>query len=463
VLRCHGALDRGDLGGARAALREASLRDAGASLAAALDALDARLSLARTGSVAADAAQASEAVHEAFEAALAAGAPHADGVGPRDGFRLYAAHIAEALSPEPGLSFRGWCALHFELAAGRVEAARRAAQRLVDSCKTVSEGPLVREPPVLRAVAEAALNEPLPLLPGLPPELEDLWSEAESLDLAGPPWEWVPALGALAGVFPLVLLRSAAASGASWRRRREGVAPVCRPRGMRCRAEVRGSGSGATEVRGTRKDRPPRTRGQRTDVQPRGRRTAAEGGNGERGPSSLRGFEPRIRERPGPGRGPDPPPQESAPQESARQGSRMAATGRSARALRLRVSLREIEPVIWRTLLVRESSSLDRLHHAIQNAMGWTNSHLYEFEIGGRRFTDLDTREPWDDDQPPGDARLLTLRNLRLEAGSAFTYLYDFGWIVRSLVLRMRGRSAERDAASHSCAHPSRIPGAQVR
>jgi hypothetical protein len=105
----------------------------------------------------------------------------------------------------------------------------------------------------------------------------------------------------------------------------------------------------------------------------------------------------------------------------------MAATGRSARALRLRVSLREIEPVIWRAVLVRETISLDRLHHAIQKAMGWTNSHLYDFEIGGRRFTDLETWEQFDDDEPPGDARCVTLRNLRLEAGSAFTYLYDFG------------------------------------
>ena len=74
----------------------------------------------------------------------------------------------------------------------------------------------------------------------------------------------------------------------------------------------------------------------------------------------------------------------------------MAAARRSARAGGLRVSLREIEPEIWRVLLVRETASLAQLHNAIQRAMGWTNSHLYEFEIHGRRFTDLETWEPFD-------------------------------------------------------------------
>lgn len=105
----------------------------------------------------------------------------------------------------------------------------------------------------------------------------------------------------------------------------------------------------------------------------------------------------------------------------------MAAARRPARALRLRISLREIEPEIWRELVVRESSSLARLHHAIQRAMGWTNSHLYEFEIDGRRFTDLETWEPFDDDEEPGDAELVRLRELGLGEGSSFTYLYDFG------------------------------------
>jgi hypothetical protein len=244
LLRCHTALDRGDLGAARAALREASEREAGASLAARLDALEARLRLARSAPAGADPLQAAEAVHEAFEAALAPGAVCAGGLGPRDWFRLYAAHLAAALSPEPERRFRGWCAPHFELAAGRLDAAWRTAQRLAAAGSAgwtwleaarvahaagaaaetrrlvliaclVAEGALSADPPALEPVIESVLCEPAPLLPRLPADLESLWSEAEALDLPAPASTWVPAVGALAGVFPPVLLRSAEVAAAS--------------------------------------------------------------------------------------------------------------------------------------------------------------------------------------------------------------------------------------------------------
>ncbi len=86
-----------------------------------------------------------------------------------------------------------------------------------------------------------------------------------------------------------------------------------------------------------------------------------------------------------------------------------------------------MEPEIWRTLLVRESASLAGLHDAIQRAMGWTDSHLYQFEIDGRQFTDHDTWEPFDDDEEPGDSQIVKLTHLQLKEGSGFTYLYDFG------------------------------------
>lgn len=59
--------------------------------------------------------------------------------------------------------------------------------------------------------------------------------------------------------------------------------------------------------------------------------------------------------------------------------------------------------------------------------MGWTNSHLYQFEVDGRRFTDLETWEPFDDPEEPVDAEIMTLAELDLKEGCRFTYLYDFG------------------------------------
>ncbi len=53
----------------------------------------------------------------------------------------------------------------------------------------------------------------------------------------------------------------------------------------------------------------------------------------------------------------------------------------------LKITLKGIEPPIWRRIQI-EDCSLDQLHAHIQAAMGWTNSHLHQFEIGGVRYGD---------------------------------------------------------------------------
>jgi hypothetical protein len=46
-----------------------------------------------------------------------------------------------------------------------------------------------------------------------------------------------------------------------------------------------------------------------------------------------------------------------------------------------KISLEESDPCIWRRIRVPETYTFWDLHIAIQDAMGWTNSHLHEFEI----------------------------------------------------------------------------------
>ncbi len=53
---------------------------------------------------------------------------------------------------------------------------------------------------------------------------------------------------------------------------------------------------------------------------------------------------------------------------------------------RLKVTLAEIQPPVWRRLLVPAEMSLAKLHRVLQDAMGWTNSHLHCFELEGRRI-----------------------------------------------------------------------------
>ncbi len=55
-------------------------------------------------------------------------------------------------------------------------------------------------------------------------------------------------------------------------------------------------------------------------------------------------------------------------------------------AVQLRVTLLDIEPAIWRQLVVPWRFHLGQLHRVIQAAFGWWDDHLHEFTIGGLRF-----------------------------------------------------------------------------
>ncbi|NGZ10637.1 MAG: plasmid pRiA4b ORF-3 family protein [Nitrospira sp. LK70] len=88
----------------------------------------------------------------------------------------------------------------------------------------------------------------------------------------------------------------------------------------------------------------------------------------------------------------------------------------------IKVSLREIKPPIWRRVQVPGDITLATLHQVLQIAMGWTNSHLHRFSIGG-----VDYAEP----DPDGHLNFQSDRRARLNhvthAKQKFEYEYDFG------------------------------------
>jgi hypothetical protein len=88
----------------------------------------------------------------------------------------------------------------------------------------------------------------------------------------------------------------------------------------------------------------------------------------------------------------------------------------------LKITLKDIKPPVWRRVLV-PNCSLDTLHEVIQAAMGWDNSHLHEFQIGGQRYTDPQSASQMDDEV---DAEF-DLDDLITKEKSKFTYSYDFG------------------------------------
>ena len=55
-------------------------------------------------------------------------------------------------------------------------------------------------------------------------------------------------------------------------------------------------------------------------------------------------------------------------------------------ALRLNLTLVEMEPPVWRELVVPGGWHLGKLHEVIQVAMGWENAHLHEFAVGELRW-----------------------------------------------------------------------------
>ena len=93
--------------------------------------------------------------------------------------------------------------------------------------------------------------------------------------------------------------------------------------------------------------------------------------------------------------------------------------------VQLRIELRDVKPLVWRRILVPETVTLAKLHVILQWTMGWTNSHLHEYEIAHRRYGI--PHDDWPGAEPLADERRVRLKSF-IEAGvRRFTYQYDFG------------------------------------
>lgn len=64
----------------------------------------------------------------------------------------------------------------------------------------------------------------------------------------------------------------------------------------------------------------------------------------------------------------------------------------------LRIELEGIEPLIWRRVSVQTLTSLSELHLVIQVSMGWLNCHLWQFEVGKKKYgTHLPNDPDWNE------------------------------------------------------------------
>lgn len=99
-------------------------------------------------------------------------------------------------------------------------------------------------------------------------------------------------------------------------------------------------------------------------------------------------------------------------------------THESEPVYQLKISLKAIEPPIWRRVRVRGSILLPRLHKVIQRAMGWHDAHLHEFIIQNVRYGEPEPDEPH---YQVKAERNFSLREVAPRAGMRFEYVYDLG------------------------------------
>ena len=89
----------------------------------------------------------------------------------------------------------------------------------------------------------------------------------------------------------------------------------------------------------------------------------------------------------------------------------------------LKIEIQDIQPKIWRRLLVNSDSSFYTLHHILQIAFGWKNYHLFQFDVN-KKFIGLPDPD-FDDDKTIAADKVQLKKILALH--KQFEYEYDFG------------------------------------
>lgn len=96
-----------------------------------------------------------------------------------------------------------------------------------------------------------------------------------------------------------------------------------------------------------------------------------------------------------------------------------------------KITLLESHPPIWRRIQV-ENCTLEKLHEHIQTAMGWTNSHLHQFDIKGERYGDPELLDEGVGDQDIEDSTTTMMSEILPKSGKRFRFVYEYdfgdGW-----------------------------------
>jgi hypothetical protein len=123
----------------------------------------------------------------------------------------------------------------------------------------------------------------------------------------------------------------------------------------------------------------------------------------------------------------------------ATRGARSKKTVQNGTVHQLKTTLLEVDPPVWRRLLVPSDATLADLNFILQAAMGWTNSHLHQFTIA-----EVDYSDPRFEVDGADDEFAVRLAEVVTAEGLRFNLLYDFGdgWNHEIIVERILPRES---------------------
>ena len=102
------------------------------------------------------------------------------------------------------------------------------------------------------------------------------------------------------------------------------------------------------------------------------------------------------------------------------------------RLYRFKIVLKDITPLIWRRIFVSETYNFWDLHVAIQDAMGWTDSHLHVFRIRRKHShtvteIGIPNEERFEDEPEILPGWEVPISEYFYDVGVIANYEYDFG------------------------------------
>jgi hypothetical protein len=112
--------------------------------------------------------------------------------------------------------------------------------------------------------------------------------------------------------------------------------------------------------------------------------------------------------------------------EPKKRPGRATKAGRAQHIYQLKVTLEEVEPPVWRRVLVPGDIALGILHQVIIWSMDWTDTHLHQFYIRGKRYGDP-THELDEYGDPFEDEFAHRLMDVVGARRTVFHHEYDFG------------------------------------